>query len=711
MNDGTLSHSSDRDRLFEVSDERLAAELKSPGATPANYPVGELLDRHWEAVFSYARLCTDGVRPAGMLTTASFTRLFGDSLHQGGPSAAWRPQLLVTVRRIAAEWLRDQRRELLDPGLLAEADREDRGEGDRAAARLLPPEGRRLLSRAFQRLPEPARCLLWHGEIEAEQLEVPAALLGISPQDAAAELERARERLRDGCLEIHRELAPTEECRRYHRMLDVSLRRGGADLDPDLRRHMSRCGHCRYAADQLSHFNGDLAVPLAEGVLGWGARAYVASRPARTTRSAGSAGAAQAQGTGRSAEGTAVAGGPTAAGSGPAAESDPIVEFRPEGDAARPPGFPPSTPQNAPQNAPQNNDFPPTAPDAGAPHPAAPSRRGAPTPGGDTRPSRRGAPPSGAGRRSSRRATPHKAPRSAQRRRNVALAVLTVSALILVPLVLWASDSGSDNQNGTADSSRSSGAPSPGTKPSWVGTGEQTDGTVRGRLRNAATGLCVGIAGKKPAKGMETRLVSCTSESAMEWSYATDGLLRDAAHPDLCLDSHLGYSVQLASCPGPSQPGAKNARYDFTLQGMLVPRWNQDLALAPAAAKGESALVLKLREDEPAQHWTLETPSPSLQLEVVNWGSTTDEAASAGPDGPTSSTAPAPVGTGAPTATPSTPEQTPSSAATSDGSCSSLSDLCTSDGQTGWDRDGGYGTGSGDGGYGSDGGGGHGSHR
>ncbi|MGW3664349.1 ricin-type beta-trefoil lectin domain protein [Streptomyces sp. NPDC005141] len=680
--------------MFEVSDERLAAELrKSPGGTPANYPVGELLDRHWEAVFSYARLCTDGVRPAGMLTTASFTRLFGDSLQQSGPSAAWRPQLLVTVRRIAAEWLMDQRRELLDPELLADADREDR-----AAARLLPPEGRRLLSRAFQRLPEPARCLLWHGEIEAEQLEVPAALLGLSPEEAVVERERARERLREGCLEIHRELAPSEECRRYHRMLDVSFRRGGVDLDPDLRRHMARCGHCRAAADQLNQFNGVLAVPLAEAVLGWGAPAYVASRQARATARAE---AAEGPGTGRGAEGTAPAGGATADGSGRADEADPIVEFRPETDAVRPPGLPPRTPPNAPPTT----DSAPPAHDGAAPQPAAPDRRGAPTPDAGTRPSRRAAPPSGAGRRSSRRATPHKA-RRAPHRRNVALAVLTVGALILVPLVLWASDSGSDS--GTAAGSATAGKPSPGTNPSWVGTDKQADGTVRGRLRNAATGLCVGIAGEKPAKGAETRLTSCTSESAMEWSYTADGLLRDAAHPDLCLDSHLGYSVQLASCPGKSQPGSKNVRYDFTLQGMLVPRWNQDLALAPAAARGDSALVLKLRKNEPAQHWKLETPSPSLQLEVVNWDSSTGGAtASAGPEA-TSSTAPAPAATRTPAATPSTPEQATPSAAPPDDSCSFSYDSCHWDGGYGSDRDGGYDTGADAGG--TDGGG-RGGHR
>ncbi|MET8099703.1 ricin-type beta-trefoil lectin domain protein [Streptomyces sp. NPDC005236] len=669
-----------------------------------------------------------------MLTTASFTRLFGDSLHQGGPSAAWRPQLLVTVRRIAAEWLMDPRRELLHPELLAEADREDAE--DRAAARLLPPEDRRLISRAFQRLPEPARCLLWHGEVEAERPEVPAALLGIFPEDAVTELERARERLRQECLEIHHELAPSQECRRYHRMLDVSFRRGGMDLDPDLRGHMDECGHCRYAADQLSRFNGELAIPLAEAVLGWGAHAYVASRQERA-EAAGET-APQPQGD-RAGQGTAFAwgdggpafargamgaddgsdfaggvtgadggpafdGGATGAGSGPAAGTAHIVEFLPGAEDVRPPGLPSRTPSDAAQYT----GSPPTVLDATAPQPA---EREAPAPDGEGRLSRRrGAPRSGSGARASRRASGHKASRRAPGRRNVAVAVLTLGALIMVPVVLWASDTDSTSRHGTTDGGHSSAAPGRGTNPSWARTGENKDGTVRGRLRNAATGLCVGFAGTAPASGAEARLVPCSSDSATQWSYASDGLLRDADHPSLCLDSHLGYSVQLAACTGTSQPGTKNVRYDFTLQGVLVPRWNQDLALAPASVTGESALLLKLRTDERIQHWTLDTSAPSLQLEVVNWDSTDGDAKGPSTREP-SSTAPASAGTRTPTATPGQATSSPEPSGDVGDSCVSASAFCSGDGLNGSAQDGGYGTSSGAGGYGSFGGGGRGGRR
>ncbi|MGW0570703.1 ricin-type beta-trefoil lectin domain protein [Streptomyces tauricus] len=277
MNDATPLNSPAIGSLFATTDARLAAELrKGSGRTPARYPAGELLGRHWAPVFSYARLCTNGVQYAGMLATAAFTRLFGESVRQVGPRAAWRPELLVAVRRTAGEWGADKRRGMLCPEL-----RSAPGDGDSAAGRLLPPNDRRLVSLAFQRLPEAARCVLWHAEVEAEELAVPARLLGLTAADASQALERARELLRQYCLEAHRELAPDDECRRYSRLLDVSLRRGGNSVDPDLRHHMSDCEHCPYSAEQLDQSGDRLAVLLAEGVLGWAAHPYLASRPAR----------------------------------------------------------------------------------------------------------------------------------------------------------------------------------------------------------------------------------------------------------------------------------------------------------------------------------------------------------------------------------------------------------------------------------------------
>ncbi|WP_328875747.1 RICIN domain-containing protein [Streptomyces sp. NBC_00287] len=588
MHDAGLPNFPGNAHPLELTDAQLSAELKKwTGASPALQPVGELLDRHWAAGFAYARLCTSTARAAGMLTTAAFTRLFGQTLRQTGPTSAWRPQLLVTVRRVAGEWDTDQRRELLHPELRTEA-----AGGERAAARLLPPAHRRLLSGAFQRLPQSSRCLLWHTEVEAEPLKTPAGLLGLDEEGARVELGRARDRLREECLQVHRELAPDQECRQYLRLLDVTYRRGGVDIDPDLRGHLDGCKHCRDTADQLDCFNHGLGVALAEAVLGWGAQEYVESRA-------------------RSADDESV----------PVAEAATVVgEDFGEGQA------PDMTPLPS----------------------------------------------------SSR--TARKAARRAVRRRNLTVALVTVGALVVIPLVLWSALGSEEGTAGSGQATEAAGSEgrTPTTGPSWAGAKEAAQGTLTGRLHNIASGLCVGIVGGKAVKGAETELAECSAQAGQQWVYETDGRLRSAAEPDLCLDSHLGYSVRLTPCTD-----TRKVRYDFTLQGTLVPRWDQELALTPAATDGSGALVLKTRKDDSAQRWVIDTSKPELQLEAVNWA---EPATPVPPPAPTPKPTPTPSKTPKATATPS-PTPTPSAT----GDCYTDPYSCSWDGDNGWG--GGYGGG------------------
>ncbi|MGW0991390.1 ricin-type beta-trefoil lectin domain protein [Streptomyces sp. NPDC002486] len=757
MKDAGPSNSPASARGFGATDEQLSAELRKwTGATPALHPVGELLDRHWEAAFAYARLCTDGPRSAGMLTTAAFTRLFGETLRQNGPTSAWRPHLLLTVRRIAAEWAGDHRCDMLHPELLAGT-----GEGERPASRLLPSRHRRLLSGAFQRLPQSARCLLWHVEVEAEPLTSPAGLLGLDEEGARVELGRARDRLREESLQLHRELAPDEECRRYLRLLDVTYRRGGLDIDPDLRAHIEGCGHCSVAADQLDQFNHGLGVALSEAVLGWGGRGYAEARlgeagesaaergrlrgaagafgaagaeapavaaralfpdpvalarevfpdpdplayeiipdPASAARGAspgpagaageafrgptggareifpGPAGAAREAFTGpagpapqgfpdsvRAAHETfpgATAGAHDALrapdGSAPAAfpvqdpvtgaahkvSSDPVALAGAVGESFTDPGGPAAAPP-----------FPPMA-EGAAPAPA-PARTVPPAP-----PRHR---PEGA-RTAARRAA-HRAARRAARRRNLTAGILTVSGLVVLPLVLWSTgDSGDSAPAGgdrPAGEAPDAGAGGATTDPSRTGAGDAQKGALRGRLHNVASDLCVGIEGEKAVQGGEAELTTCSADAAQQWTYETDGLLRNGADPDLCLDSRLGYSVRLAPCAGPSRPDPKNIRYDFTLQGALVPRWDQDLALAPAATDGSGALVVKARQDDEVQRWVIDTVKADLQMQAVNWNATVPAARATPTPTPskTPGTAPAPSpATSAPRPAPSSPDAT-----------------------------------------------------
>ncbi|MFI9824829.1 ricin-type beta-trefoil lectin domain protein [Streptomyces sp. NPDC052013] len=592
-----LSDSPDSSRPSGVSDEQLSAELSMwTGATPALHPVGELLDRHWEAAFTYARLCTDGPRAAGMLTTAAFTRLFGETLRHNGPASAWRPRLLVTVRRIAAEWDGDGRRDLLHPGLRAAA-----RHGGRPAALLLPRPERRLLSGAFQRLPRTARCLLWHAEAESEPLALPAGLLGMDEESARIQLGRAHDRLREECLQLHRELAPVQECRSYLRMLDVTCRRPGVTLDPDLRHHLDTCTHCRYAADQLTRFTSGLGTALAEAVLGWGARDYVAARA-------------------RAAEGTRTT---DAAAMPPAREVFDIAVAA--GDLADVRKF-----RNAEEFTGAGADvFPGAGADEDfAAYAGSFSHQVAePFPGQVTEPLRQGrrtaGPPRAHGR--SGPAPRHAAPRSARkavRRRHLVTGVLTVSGLVVLPLVLWAAVGADDARDpapprGDGRSSRApgAGATSSAGDPSLIGTG-----ALRGRLLNTASGLCVGLVGGKAVTGAEAALTPCSAAEVQQWTYETDGRLRNAADPDLCLDSRIGYAVRLDTCTGGARDDADDVRYDFTVQGALVPRSDQRLALAPAATDGSGALVVKLRTDDDTQRWAIDDAvSADLRMKAVHW--------------------------------------------------------------------------------------------
>jgi hypothetical protein len=205
-----------------------------------------------------------------MATAAAFHRVLGRA--SGG---AVRPQLLAAVRETVKEWAADDGISVVLPEL-----RKTTGGRGLRAARAGTPERRQLAERAFRGLPGASQCLLWHTEVEAEPISVPAGLLGVDTARASAALEQAREQFRAGCVRAHRELAPTRECRFYSRLLDVPIRRGGALL-PDVRQHLAACRYCRHAAEQLSHFEGGLEALLAETVLGWGARRYLDSRPGR----------------------------------------------------------------------------------------------------------------------------------------------------------------------------------------------------------------------------------------------------------------------------------------------------------------------------------------------------------------------------------------------------------------------------------------------
>ncbi len=272
------------------SDELLAARLRDGPEHEAARAAALLMARHWQPAHDYATLClaTSG-QVTAVVTTAAWYRVLG-RLAQGEAATALRPRLLVAVRDTVRQWAGDDAISGALPQLLKPAG----GRGMRAA-KSLTPENRTLAARAFASLPGPSRCLLWHTEVEGEPIGVPAGLLGMDTDTATAALAQAREKFREGCLDAHQHLAPSQDCRFHGRLLDAPIRRGGGLL-PEVREHLADCRHCRHAADQLNHFEGELGALIAEAVLGWGARRYLDSRPARATLGGLAKGAARHRG-------------------------------------------------------------------------------------------------------------------------------------------------------------------------------------------------------------------------------------------------------------------------------------------------------------------------------------------------------------------------------------------------------------------------------
>ncbi|MGC0327901.1 hypothetical protein RKD23_000891 [Streptomyces sp. SAI-170] len=263
------------------SDESLAGRLRGNTDAEVSRSTALLIARHWRPAHEYAVICLADAGPTAAMVTAAAVHQLLDRLTLGEGAVALRPRLLTAVRDTVRLWAAEERISAVLPDLTRPAG----GRGMRVAP-ARTPENRRLTERAFKELRRIDQCLLWHTEVEAEAVAVPAELLGMDVEVATTTVEQAREKLREGCVRAHRELAPTKECRFYNRLLDVPIRRGGALL-PEVRRHVAECRYCRAAAEQLSYFESGLGELLAEAVLGWGARRYVESRPGRARATPG----------------------------------------------------------------------------------------------------------------------------------------------------------------------------------------------------------------------------------------------------------------------------------------------------------------------------------------------------------------------------------------------------------------------------------------
>ncbi|MER6107850.1 cellulose binding domain-containing protein [Streptomyces hirsutus] len=241
-----------------------------------------LFSECWDAVLSYADLCTAGSTAAAQLAREAFAQGIREvreaeaSTVRGTGRRSSRlpriPLLLTAVRATATDWEEAGQGHRLDPDLRLWL------HSDQAARYTGPPLSRPVALRGLRDLQQADAELLWLAEAESLPLPLVARRLGLDPALAADELAQVRRLFRDRCHRNHLDSPMDAECRSYARLLDAVTRSPAADTPDDLSRHLATCVQCAEAAACLRLQGGGLPVALTGGVVGWGGLAYLERR-------------------------------------------------------------------------------------------------------------------------------------------------------------------------------------------------------------------------------------------------------------------------------------------------------------------------------------------------------------------------------------------------------------------------------------------------
>jgi RNA polymerase sigma factor (sigma-70 family) len=244
---------------------------------------GSLYARHVTAAYNLARQLSRSSAEADDLVSEAFAKVLDTLRGGGGPDESFRAYLLTSLRHVAYDKTRrDRRLELTEDVETSGAAPEKISEPfrDTAVAGL----ERSLAAQAFARLPERWRAVLWHTEIEGQSPAQVAPLLGLTANGVSALAYRAREGLRQAYLQVYltQPDAQTERCQATVDKLGAWTRSGLSRRETaQVETHLDECDRCRALAAELADVNGALRVYIAPLVLGGAAAAYLAA--AKTT--------------------------------------------------------------------------------------------------------------------------------------------------------------------------------------------------------------------------------------------------------------------------------------------------------------------------------------------------------------------------------------------------------------------------------------------
>ena len=270
------------------SDADLLAVLRGrPADQASSLAFAALYDRHRDAARGLARQLARSPSDADDLVSAAFARLLEILRAGGGPTEAFRAYLLTSLRHLAYDRTRAERRLDLT---------EDMGEvigvdPERTVIPFTDPAvaglERSLAARAFATLPERWQAVLWHLEVEGDSPADIAPLFGLTANAVSALGYRAREGLRQAYLQEHLAGGPAAPPRdRRHREAEEKLgayTRGGLSKRDagKVEEHLRECAECRVLATELREVNsGILRSTIAPLVLGAALVGYLADRAA-----------------------------------------------------------------------------------------------------------------------------------------------------------------------------------------------------------------------------------------------------------------------------------------------------------------------------------------------------------------------------------------------------------------------------------------------
>ncbi len=202
------------------------------------------------------------------IVAEAFARVLAAIRAGGGPDHAFRPYLLAAVRNLANDWIAARRRVTVIGDLDEEAD--DRSalltsgfSGDAETEAEARAEAR-LIVRAFSRLPERWRTVLWQLEVEGKAPAEVAPVFGLSGNGVSALAMRAREGLRQAYLQEHIGTNIPASCRACAEDLGAGARgRLSPRRQAAMQAHLGHCPACQDLFTELSELNRKLGTILA----------------------------------------------------------------------------------------------------------------------------------------------------------------------------------------------------------------------------------------------------------------------------------------------------------------------------------------------------------------------------------------------------------------------------------------------------------------